>query len=62
MKWLCDICFNSYDTKEEMLKCKNRHIKIDKIKRVYYDSNSKRPYAIDVQFEDGNVYRYVYNV
>jgi hypothetical protein len=57
-KYQCDLCNDTGDL-EQIERCEKTHAKIKGIKGAYYRPRIVLPYNIDVEFDNGQVVRYV---
>lgn len=58
--YICDICNNELDSKEDAIRCENNHCKLDKIVKYKYRCGSKYPTKITVRMSDGTIMEYGY--
>jgi len=58
VKYECEICNKTFETKIGAITCEDTHQIINCISNASYLPNKKYPYKFIANFEDGNTYEY----
>lgn len=56
--YVCEGCGRAFATEEEALQCEERHQPMKRISKLFYNSEDRYPYGIEMEYADGKIISY----